>query len=78
MSNLKLQALWHELGANCVTCSYEDKCLHFHNQMNIFHKIFVKYLQTIHCYKAGKARKIDARLNFQYTGCLKCYLGKKN
>ena len=63
------------LGANCVTCSYHDKFAPFHNQINVILKLFVKYLQTIYCYKAESARKINAQLNFQYTGCLSCYLG---
>ena len=58
------------LAANCVTCSYIDNNAPFHNRMSVIHNIFVKFLQTIYLYKAESARKIDAQLNFQYTGCL--------
>ena len=65
-----VQALCRILGTNCVTCSYIDKFASFHNQMSVFHNIFVKFLQTIYFYKAKSARKIDAQLNLQYTGYL--------
>ena len=58
------------LGANCVTCSYIDKFAPFQNRISVIHNIFVKFLQTIYFYKAESVRKIDAQLNFQYTGCL--------
>ena len=38
--------------------------------MNVIHIIFVKFLQIIYFYKAESVRKINAKLNFQYTGCL--------
>ena len=68
------EALCGELGANCITCSYIDRFVPIHNQMSVIHNIFFKYLQTIYLYKAESARRIDAQLNFQYTGCLIWYL----
>ena len=62
------------LGANSVACSYIDKFAPFHNQMGAIHNIFVKFLQTIYFYKAESARKIDAQLNFQYTGITGCLM----
>ena len=38
--------------------------------MSVIHNIFAKFLQTIYFDKAESASKIDAQLNFQYTGCL--------
>ena len=32
------------LGTKCVTCLYIDKFAPFHNQMSVFHNIFVKFL----------------------------------
>ena len=63
------KVLRHVLGANCVTCTYIDKFALFHNRMSVIHSTFVKYLQTIYFYKAENARKIDAQVNVQYTGC---------
>ena len=71
-------ALCRILGTKCITCSYIDTFAPFHNQMSVIRNIFVKFLQTIYFYKAESARKIDAQLNFQYTGCLIWYLGKKS
>ena len=34
-------------GTKCVTCLYIDKFAPFHNQMSVFHKILVKFLETI-------------------------------
>ena len=38
--------------------------------MSVIRNTFVKYLQTKYFYKAESTRKIDAQLNYQYTGCL--------
>ena len=52
-------------------------------QMNASHKIVVKYLQTIHFYKAESAMKINALFNIQDVsnlmlfGVEKLILGKK-
>ena len=43
--------------------------------MSVIHNIFVKFLQTIYFYQAESEIKIDAQLNFQYTGCLIWHLG---
>ena len=48
---------------NSVTCSYHDNFAPLHNQMNVIHRIVVKYIQTIYFYNVGSARKIDAKLN---------------
>ena len=70
-SGLRMKlALCRILGTKCITCSCIDKVAPFHNQMSIIHNIFVKFLQTIYFYKAESARKMDAQVNFQYTGCL--------
>ena len=66
------------LGTKCVTCSYIDKFALFHNQMNVNYNIFFKFPQTVYFYETESARNIDAQLNFQYTGCLIWYLGKKS
>ena len=68
--NIFKKALCRILGAKCVTCSHINKFAPFHNKMSVIHNIFVKFLQTIYFYKAESARKIDAQLSFQYTGCL--------
>ena len=38
------RALCRILGTKCVTCLYIDKFAPFHNQMSVFHNIFVKFL----------------------------------
>ena len=59
------------LGTKYFTCSYIDKFAPFHNQMTVIYNIFFfKFPQTIYFYEAESARKIDAQLNFQHTGCL--------
>ena len=63
------------LGANWITCSFIDKSAPFHNQISVIHNIFVKFLQTTYFYNAESARKVDAQLKFQYTGCLIWYSG---
>ena len=75
ISEKPLQVLCRLLEAKCVTWSYIDKFTAFHNRMSVIHNIFVKFLQTIYFNEAESARKIDAQLKFQYTGCLIWYLG---
>ena len=70
ISSIFYLALCRILEANCVTCSYIDKFAPFHDRISVIHNIFVKLLRTIYFYKAESARKIDAQINFQYTGCL--------
>ena len=64
-------ALCRILGTKRVTCSYIDRFAPFHNQMSVIYNIFFfKFPQTIYFYEAESARKIDAQVNFQYTGYL--------
>ena len=46
----------------------------FHNQMSVIHNILVKFLHIMYFFKAESARKIDAQLQFQYTGCVIWYI----
>ena len=64
----KQLALCRVLEAKCVTCLYIEKFAPLHNRISVIHNTFVKFLQIIYIYKAESARKIDAQLNFQYTG----------
>ena len=52
-----------------VRQTYNDKSPPFQNRISVIHIIFVKFVQTIYFYKAESAKKIDAQVNFQYTGC---------
>ena len=61
--------------AKCVTSSYHYKFTLFHIQMNVIQTVLTNIYKQRICYKAENARTIDAQLNFQYTGCLKCHLG---
>ena len=58
------QASCRILGTKCVTCLYIDNFAPFHNQMSVFHNIFVTFLYTIYFYKAESARKMDAPSKF--------------